>query len=85
MSSFPIHFGWLGIISPLLINLIIRVSGIPMLEAKYKGNKEFEDYQEEGAVLIPKIKVLVLFKPCYTLFYSYLQNYLDLFGIVIQD
>ena len=53
----PYSFGWLGIISPLLISwLIIRVSGIPMLEAKYKGNKEFEDYQKKVPVLIPKIR-----------------------------
>lgn len=55
----PYSYGWLGIISPILISwLIIKVSGIPMLEAKYEGNKQFEDYQKRVPVLIPKLKLL---------------------------
>ncbi len=38
--------GVIGIISPLLIGfLLLKVSGIPMLEAKYTGKPEFEDYK----------------------------------------
>lgn len=39
-------FGLYGLISPLTIAfLLLRVSGIPMLEVKYQGNPEFEAYK----------------------------------------
>ncbi len=42
------------IISPLTITLLlVFVSGIPMLEKKYKGNPAFEDYKMRTSVLIP--------------------------------
>jgi steroid 5-alpha reductase family enzyme len=38
--------GIFGLISPLTINfLLLKVSGIPMLEEKYRGNPEFEAYR----------------------------------------
>jgi len=37
--------GIYGLISPLLIGfLLLKVSGVPMLEAKYRGDPEFEAY-----------------------------------------
>lgn len=46
--------GWLAIISPLLINLLLlKVSGIPMLEAKYAGNPEFESYKSRTNAFFP--------------------------------
>jgi steroid 5-alpha reductase family enzyme len=42
------------IVSPLAITLLlVLVSGIPMLEKKYKGNAAFEDYKKQTSVLIP--------------------------------
>jgi steroid 5-alpha reductase family enzyme len=42
------------IVSPLTITLLlVFVSGIPMLEKKYKGNRAFEDYKKRTSVLIP--------------------------------
>lgn len=42
------------IISPLTITLLlVFVSGIPMLEKKYKGNAAFEDYKNRTSALIP--------------------------------
>jgi len=42
------------IAGPLFISLLIAfVSGIPMLEKKYKGNPAFEDYKKSTSVLIP--------------------------------
>ena len=42
------------IISPLTITLLlVFVSGVPMLEKKYKGNPTFEDYKKRTSVLIP--------------------------------
>ena len=46
--------GWLAIISPLLIDfLLLKVSGIPMLEAKYQGNAEFEAYKNRTNAFFP--------------------------------
>lgn len=43
-----------ALIGPLTITyLIIFVSGIPMLEKKYEGNKEYEKYKKRTSVLIP--------------------------------
>jgi steroid 5-alpha reductase family enzyme len=42
------------IISPFTITLLlVFVSGIPMLEKKYKGNPAFEEYKKRTSVLIP--------------------------------
>jgi len=42
------------IISPLTITLLlVFVSGIPMLEKKYKANPAFEDYKNRTSTLIP--------------------------------
>lgn len=41
-------------ISPLLITfLLLKVSGIPMLEEKYKGNKEFDEYKKRTNAFFP--------------------------------
>ena len=46
--------GIYGIISPLLIGfLLLKVSGIPMLEVKYEGNPEFEDYRRRTNAFFP--------------------------------
>lgn len=45
---------WLSVLGPSLITfLLVKVSGIPMLEVKYKGNKDFEEYAKKTSVLIP--------------------------------
>jgi len=42
------------IVSPLTITLLlVFISGIPMLEKKYKGNAAFEDYKKRTSALIP--------------------------------
>lgn len=46
--------GWLSIISPLTIGfLLLKVSGIPMLEKKYAGNEEFADYARRTSPFFP--------------------------------
>lgn len=46
--------GFYTIISPLTISfLIIFVSGIPLLEKKYKGRPDFEEYKKRTSILIP--------------------------------
>jgi len=43
-----------GLISPLTIGfLLLKVSGIPMLEAKYNGNPEFDEYKARTSVFFP--------------------------------
>lgn len=45
---------WLAIISPLLIAfLLLKVSGIPMLEERYAGNPEFEAYKKRTNAFLP--------------------------------
>jgi len=46
--------GFIGVISPVLIGfLLLKVSGIPMLEAKYSGNAEFQKYKERTNGFFP--------------------------------
>lgn len=47
-------YGWVGIISPLLITyLLLKVSGISVIEDKYKNDKEFKAYKKRTSALIP--------------------------------
>ncbi len=47
--------GWIfGILGPTTITvLILGISGIPMLEKRYKGNKEYEQYQKTTSAFFP--------------------------------
>ena len=41
-------------IGPVVITvLILGVSGIPMLEARYEGNAEFADYKRRTSAFFP--------------------------------
>ena len=52
--TIPFANSFYFIIGPLTITLLlVFVSGIPMLEKKYKGNPAFEDYKKRTSVLIP--------------------------------
>lgn len=46
---------WLiSFVGPLILNLLlVFVSGVPLLEKKYKGNKEWEDYKKITSMFIP--------------------------------
>ena len=49
--------GWLGIIGPITITfLILKVSGIPMLEKKMAENPEFTEYKKQTSMVIPWFK-----------------------------
>jgi len=46
--------GWWALASPLLIDfLLLRVSGVPMLEAKYKDNPEYQEYRRTTSAFFP--------------------------------
>lgn len=46
--------GWTSVASPLLITFLLRfVSGVPMLERKYRGNPEFQAYARKTNAFLP--------------------------------
>lgn len=52
--ALSVPWGWAGIISPLTITfLMLFVSGVPMLEKKYKDNEEFQDYAGRTSKFFP--------------------------------
>lgn len=54
LITFSASGNWLFIISPITITILVRfVSGVPMLEKKYKDNKEFQEYAKKTNALIP--------------------------------
>lgn len=54
--TFDLAYWYYSIASPLLITfLILKVSGIPMAEARYAGNQEWEEYKKNTPAFFPKI------------------------------
>ncbi len=54
LIALSVELGWTSIISPFLITfLLLRVSGVTMLEKKYVGNKEFEAYAKKTSAFFP--------------------------------
>jgi steroid 5-alpha reductase family enzyme len=52
--ALSVRNGWSALMSPLLITfMLIRVSGVTMLEKKYAGNKDFEEYARRTSPFIP--------------------------------
>ncbi len=50
----PLPFSYIALISPLTITfLILKVSGIPMLEKKFEGNPNWEDYKKVTSAFFP--------------------------------
>ena len=48
-------YGWATIASPLLITfLLVKVSGVPMLERRYAGNPEFQAYARRTSAFVPR-------------------------------
>lgn len=48
------QYGWISVIGPITITvLILRISGIPMLEKKMEENPEFIEYKKKVSVFIP--------------------------------
>jgi steroid 5-alpha reductase family enzyme len=54
LGIFLISANWIAIISPVvIIFLLLKVSGVPLLEKKYDGNPAWEDYKSKTSVFIP--------------------------------
>lgn len=50
-------YGWITLISPVVITLLLRfVSGVPVLEKKYEGRLDWEEYKNKTAPFIPFVK-----------------------------
>jgi steroid 5-alpha reductase family enzyme len=54
LVALAVPSGWAAIISPLTISfLLLKVSGIPMLEKRYQGNVEFAAYARRTSPFFP--------------------------------
>jgi steroid 5-alpha reductase family enzyme len=54
LVALSVPYGLVGIIGPITITfLILKVSGIPMLEKKMEENPEFAEYKKKTSVFIP--------------------------------
>jgi steroid 5-alpha reductase family enzyme len=52
--AFSAPRGWLGLIGPAVITfLLLFVSGVPLLEKKYRGRPDWEAYKKRTAVFFP--------------------------------
>lgn len=50
----PLKWGWLTIISPIGITLLLLyVSGVPLIEKSYEGNEEYQQYKEKTNKFVP--------------------------------
>jgi steroid 5-alpha reductase family enzyme len=55
--ALAIPYGWITLISPVAITLLLRyISGVPMLEKKYEGRSDWEEYKSRTAAFIPFVK-----------------------------
>ncbi len=51
-----LEWGWIALISPLLITLLLYfVSGVPLLEKRLEGRPDFEDYKRTTGAIFPKL------------------------------
>jgi steroid 5-alpha reductase family enzyme len=52
--ALSVPYGVIGIIGPLIITfLILKVSGIPLLEKRMKEKPGFEDYAKKTSIFFP--------------------------------
>jgi steroid 5-alpha reductase family enzyme len=61
ISCFALDYshGWKTLLSPLMITLLLRfVSGVPMLEKKYEGRTDWEEYKKKTSAFVPFLKFL---------------------------
>ncbi len=54
LMALGVPYGWIGLFGPALITfLIVKVSGIPMLEKKLSQNPAYQSYQQRTSALLP--------------------------------
>lgn len=55
LLAVSLPLGWLSLISPLTITiLLLRVSGVTLLEKKYNDNPEYQRYKQQTPAFFPK-------------------------------
>lgn len=51
-----VQWGWAAMFSPIIITLLLlKVSGVPLLEKKYQANPEYMEYIRKTSSFVPKI------------------------------
>lgn len=54
LMALPLPYGWVSIVSPILMTYILyRVTGVPLLEARFAGNKDYEEYSAITPAILP--------------------------------
>ena len=54
LITLSVRYGWTAVISPLVITfLLLRVSGVILLEKKYKKNEEYAEYARRTNAFLP--------------------------------
>jgi len=54
LIALEVPYGWTTVASPVLITfLLVRVSGVPLLERRYAGNAEFQAYARRTSAFFP--------------------------------
>ena len=54
LIALEIPYGWTTIVSPVLITfLLVKVSGVPLLEKRYRGRPDFEAYARRTSAFVP--------------------------------
>jgi steroid 5-alpha reductase family enzyme len=54
LIALEVPAGWMTVLSPALITfLLVRVSGVPLLERRYAGNAEFQAYARRTSAFVP--------------------------------
>jgi len=55
LMALPLPGGWMTVVGPLTITiLILKVSGIPMLEKPYEGRADFQEYKRRTSSFFPR-------------------------------
>jgi steroid 5-alpha reductase family enzyme len=54
LIALEVPYGWVTVVSPVLITfLLVKVSGVPLLEKRYAGRPDFEAYARRTSVFVP--------------------------------
>ena len=54
LGLMALSIAWLSLLSPIIITfLLLKVSGVPMLEKKWKDNKEYQKYKKHTNAFFP--------------------------------
>ncbi len=55
LLSLPMAYGWLGLVGPLVMTLLLRfVSGVPLLEKRHVGDPAWDAYRARTPMFLPR-------------------------------